>query len=130
MLNLNPAKPVLAVAKAHLAGEMAAKQGRIDEAVKHLGQAIAGEDELTYAEPPEWYLPIRQRLGAVLLEAGRPKQAEKAFRDDLVHRPENGWSLHGLARSLRAQKRTRDAARIEARFEKAWERADVELAGK
>ena len=128
MLNLNPAKPVLAVAKAHLAGEMAAKQGRTDEAVKHLQQAIAGEDELTYAEPPEWYLPIRQRLGAILLEAGRPKQAEKAFRDDLVHRPENGWSLHGLAQSLRAQKRTRDAAKIEARFEKVWEMADVELA--
>jgi tetratricopeptide (TPR) repeat protein len=125
MLNLNPAKPVLVIAIAHLSGEMAAKQGRADEAVSRLEKAIAAEDELTYAEPPEWYLPMRQRLGAILLEANRPVQAEKAFREDLVHRPENGWSLRGLAQSLRAQKRTKAAAKVEERFEKAWEKADV-----
>ena len=128
MLNLNPAKPVLAIALAHLSGEMAAKQGRTDEAASQLKKAIAGEDELTYAEPPEWYLPMRQRLGAVLLEANRPVQAEKAFREDLVHRPENGWSLHGLAQSLRAQNRTKAAAKVEQRFERAWKTADVKLA--
>jgi len=125
MLNLNPAKPVLAIAIAHLSGEMAAKQGRTDEAASQLKKAIAGEDELTYAEPPEWYLPMRQRLGAVLLQANRPVQAEKAFREDLVHRPENGWSLHGLAQSLKAQNKTKAAAAVEARFEKAWSKADV-----
>lgn len=130
MLNLNPAKPVLAIAVAHLNGELAAKQGRVDEAVSQLNKAIAGEDELTYAEPPEWYLPMRQRLGAVLLEANRPVQAEKAFREDLVHRPENGWSLHGLAQSLRARKQTKEADAVEARFKQAWSKADVELATK
>jgi tetratricopeptide (TPR) repeat protein len=129
-LNLNPAKPVLAIAISHLDGEMVAKEGKIDAAVTQLKQAIAGEDELTYAEPPEWYLPIRQRLGAILLEAGRPVQAEKVFREDLVHRPENGWSLHGLAQSLKAQNRPKDAAKIEARFKKAWKTADVKLAGR
>ncbi len=129
-LNLNPAKPVLAIAISHLDGEMAAKQGKIDAAVTQLKQAIAGEDELTYAEPPEWYLPIRQRLGAILLEAGRPVQAEKVFREDLVHRPENGWSLHGLAQSLKAQNRPKAATKIEARFKKAWKTADVKLAGR
>ncbi len=129
MLNLNPAKPVLAIALAHLSGEMAAKQGRTDEAVSQLRKAIAGEDELTYAEPPEWYLPMRQRLGAVLLEANRPAEAEKAFREDLVHRPENGWSLHGLAQSLRAQNKTEAAAAVQARFDKAWEKADVKAGG-
>ncbi len=102
--------------------------GRTDEAVAQLRKAIAGEDELTYAEPPEWYMPIRQRLGAVLLNAGQPARAEKVFREDLMHRPENGWSLHGLAQSLRAQKKTRDASAVEARFKKAWARADVEVA--
>jgi tetratricopeptide (TPR) repeat protein len=129
-LNLNPAKSVLAVAKAHLAGEMAAKQGRIDEAVVQLEKAIEEEDVLTYAEPPEWYLPMRQRLGAILLTAGRPVRAEKAFRADLAHRPENGWSLHGLAQSLKAQNRPKAAAKIEARFEKAWKTADVKLAAR
>jgi tetratricopeptide (TPR) repeat protein len=128
MLNLNPAKPVLAIAISHLNGEMSAKQGKTDEAVTQLKRAIAAEDELTYAEPPEWYLPLRQRLGAILLEAGRPVQAEKAFREDLVRRPENGWSLHGLAQSLRAQKRTKEAAKMEERFKKAWSKADVDIA--
>ena len=125
--NLNSVQSLLAIARNHLDGEMAAKKGGWDEAVKHLRNAIAGEDELTYDEPPPWYLPIRQRLGTVLLEAGRPAEAEKEFRDDLVRRPENGWSLHGLARSLRAQARGKEAAAIESRFKKAWTKADVQL---
>ena len=125
--NLNSVQSLLAIAENHLQGEMAAKRGRTDEAVKHLEKAIAGEDELTYDEPPPWYLPIRQRLGGVLLEAGRPAEAEKAFRADLVRRPENGWSLHGLAKSLKAQGKTKQAAAVEARFKKAWSKADVKV---
>jgi cytochrome c-type biogenesis protein CcmH/NrfG len=66
----------------------------------------------------------------VLLQAGRPAEAEKAFREDLRRRPENGWSLHGLAQSLRAQKKTKDADAVEARFKKAWQTADVKLASR
>jgi tetratricopeptide (TPR) repeat protein len=99
-----------------------------DEAMKRLRKAAALEDELQYDEPPAWYMPIRQRLGAVLLAAGRPNLAEKAFRKDLVQRPENGWSLHGLAQSLEAQGRTREAAQIEKRFKNGWKTADVRLA--
>jgi tetratricopeptide (TPR) repeat protein len=106
---------------------MAAKRGNTDEAIQHLQQAITGEDELTYDEPPPWYLPIRQRLGAVLLAAGRPAEAEKTYREDLVRRPDNGWSLHGLAQSLRAQNKNQAAQAVMVRFEKAWEKADVKL---
>ena len=126
--NLNAVQSLLAIADNHLQGEIAAKRGHTDAAVGHLGKAIAGEDELTYDEPPPWYLPIRQRLGGVLLEAGRPAQAEKAFREDLVRRPENGWSLHGLAQSLRAQNRVKEATAVEERFRNAWKGADVDLA--
>jgi tetratricopeptide (TPR) repeat protein len=129
MMNLNSARSLLAIARAHLAGEMAAKQGRIDESVVQLNEAIKGEDELTYDEPPAWFMPIRQRLGAIQLAAGRPVRAEKAYREDLVRRPENGWSLYGLAQSLRAQNKNKAAAKVEARFEKAWKTADVKLAG-
>jgi tetratricopeptide (TPR) repeat protein len=125
MLNLNSAKSLLAIAQAHLAGEMAAKQGRIDEAVTQLEMAVKEEDELTYDEPPAWYMPMRQRLGAIQLDAGRPVRAEKIFRADLNRRPENGWSLYGLARSLKAQNKTKEAAKIEERFAKAWSSADV-----
>jgi hypothetical protein len=71
---------------------------------------------------------LRQRLGAILLAAGRPIRAEKVYREDLLRRPENGWSLHGLARSLRAQNRAKAAAQVEGRFEKAWKTADIKLA--
>jgi tetratricopeptide (TPR) repeat protein len=123
--NLNTVQSLLAVARNHLEGEMAAKKGRFGEAVKHLRTAVAAEDELTYDEPPPWYLPIRQRLGMVLLEAGKPAEAEKVFREDLVRRPENGWSLRGLGLSLTAQKKTQEASAVQARFRKAWEKADV-----
>jgi tetratricopeptide (TPR) repeat protein len=130
MVQQNSARAVLQVAIRHLAGEMAAKAGNTNLAVQQLGKAVSLEDELTYEEPPAWYLPMRQRLGAVLLAAGMAKQAEKVYRDDLVHRPENGWSLYGLAESLKAQKRNREAAAVTKRFGKAWKTADVKLAGK
>jgi tetratricopeptide (TPR) repeat protein len=128
MLNLNSARALLGIVQAHLAGEMAAKQGRIDEAVEQLRIAIQREDALTYDEPPAWYMPLRQRLGAILLAADRPVRAEKAFREDLQRRPENGWSLYGLSQSLRAQNKLAAAAKIEMRFKQAWKTADVELA--
>lgn len=123
--NLNSVQSLLAIARTHLEGEMAAKKGHFNEAAKHLRNAVAGEDELTYDEPPPWYLPMRQRLGIILLEAGKPRDAEKAFREDLVRRPENGWSLRGLSQSLKAQKKTQEGTAVEARFKKAWEKADV-----
>ncbi len=128
MMNLNSAKALLAIARAHLAGEMAAKQEKTDDAVAQLEAAVKGEDDLIYEEPPAWYMPMRQRLGAILLAAGRPVRAEKVYREDLRRRPENGWSLHGLAESLRAQGRTKAAATVEERFRKAWQTADVEVA--
>ena len=73
-------------------------------------------------------MPLRQRLGAILLSGGRPGKAEKIFRDDLDRRPENGWSLYGLAQSLRAQNKVKAAGKIEERFEEAWKTADVKLA--
>jgi tetratricopeptide (TPR) repeat protein len=129
-MNLNSAKALLGIAKAHLAGEMAARAGRTDEAVIQLNAAIKGEDALVYEEPPAWFMPLRQRLGAILLAAGRPVRAEKVFRADLVRRPENGWSLHGLAQSLRAQNKGKAAAKVEARFQEAWKTADVKLAAR
>ena len=128
MLNLNSSKSLLEIARAHLAGEMAAQGGQVDEAVASLQAAIQGEDQLVYDEPPAWYMPLRKRLATILLAAGRPVRAEKIFRDDIDRRPENGWSLNGLARSLRAQNKLKAAEKIEERFEQAWKTADVKLA--
>jgi tetratricopeptide (TPR) repeat protein len=123
----NPAAPLLAVASNLLDGEMAAKRDRFDEAVTHLREAVRIEDTLVYDEPPDWMQPARHTLGAVLLRAGKPAEAEAVYREDLVRFPENGWSLYGLGRALRLQKKDEEAAPVEARFRKEWARADVTL---
>jgi len=128
MISINYGQPLLRVAANTLAGRIAARQQRTDEAVRLLTLAVAGEDSLHYDEPPTWYYPVRQTLGAVLLQAKRAKDAEAVYREDLRRHPENGWSLRGLVLALGAQGRAKEAAAAEARFRKAWARADVPLA--
>jgi len=125
----NTAADLLRIAVLVVAGELAAKRGYMDEAVKVLQEAIRLQDHLKYTEPPSWYYPVRQSLGAVLLAANRPAEAEVVYREDLRRNPENGWSLYGLTRSLQAQNRDQEAAAMERRFQTAWVRADVALHG-
>jgi tetratricopeptide (TPR) repeat protein len=120
-------KAMLGLAAEVLAGEIAARSGRTDLAVRHLRAAVAEQDGHWFTEPPPWYFPVRQALGAALLEGGRAAEAEAVYREDLRRNPENGWSLFGLAQSLRAQGKAVEAAEVEARFQKAWARADVVL---
>jgi tetratricopeptide (TPR) repeat protein len=117
----------LELAARHLEGELAAARGETDAAVAALEEAIRVQDAMQYTEPPRWWLPVRQALGAVLLEAGRVEAAEAVYREDLRRVPRNGWSLFGLARSLSAQGREAEAAAVETGFRNAWARADVEL---
>jgi tetratricopeptide (TPR) repeat protein len=123
----NTAGTVLAVAVETLAGELAARQGQFDKALAHLEKAVRLEDALVYTEPADWHYPVRQSLAAVLLEAGRPVEAEVVYWEDLRRNPENGWSLFGLMKSLRAQGKKEQADAIEKRFQKAWAHADVKL---
>jgi tetratricopeptide (TPR) repeat protein len=116
------------VAERVLAGELAAARGDTDAAVAALREAVALEDDIPYDEPPGWHAPVRQTLGAVLLEADQAAEAEAVYREELKRNPENGWSLFGLARALDAQQREAEAAAISARFDKAWNHADMELA--
>ncbi|HYM81078.1 MAG TPA: hypothetical protein VEY91_06670 [Candidatus Limnocylindria bacterium] len=126
LVSFNSAKALLTIATHQLGAEVASKQGKADDAVRRLRQAIAIEDTLHYDEPPAWALPVRHSLGTILLAANRAQEAEAAFRADLERNPENGWSLHGLAQALRARKATADATEVEKRFRAAWARADVE----
>ena len=71
--------------------------------------------------------PVRHTLGAVLLRAGKHREAEAVYREDLARYPENGWSLFGLGRALRLQGKDEEAAQAEERFRKAWADADVKL---
>ena len=127
LFSLNTARKVLAIGPEVLAGEIAAGHGKYDEAIAHLDRAVRLEDGLVYTEPAEWHFPPRLALGAILLEAGRPAEAETVYWEDLRRNRNNGWALYGLLQALRAQKKHDQAAVIEARFKKAWERADITL---
>ncbi len=120
-------KSALAIARHALVAEIALRRGETDTAVREFERAVALEDGLTYNEPPTWYYPMRQSLGKALLAAGRPAEAEQVYREDLRQFPENGWSLHGLQRSLEVQGKTDEALNVRQRFKAAWRHADVEL---
>jgi tetratricopeptide (TPR) repeat protein len=126
--DLNSARMLLGIALAVLEGRITEKRGDMEGAEAKLTRAIAGEDSTHYSEPPDWLCPVRPMLGALLLRAKRPAQAEVVYRADLARHPESGWSLNGLAESLRAQRRSAEAATASHRFSEAWKGADISLA--
>jgi Flp pilus assembly protein TadD len=120
---------VLAIACDVLAGEIAARAGNTREAIARLQDAARAEDALTYGEPPDWPVPVRHHLGAVLLAARRGAEAERAYQEDLARFPENVWSLRGLAASLRAQGKDGAAEEVERRLTAAAAGSDVSASG-
>ena len=125
--DINTTRSILQIASECLAAEIAAQDGRLEEAVERFGKAARMEDALRYDEPPPWYFPVRQALGAVLLRAGRPAEAESMYRHDLGKYPANGWSLFGLSRALAEQQKQRQARQVYSQYERAWRRADAPL---
>ena len=115
-----PAPDLAAMASAAARGRFAAAQKRYDEAIGFYRQAIAIESRLPYQEPPYWYAPIGQSLGAALFLAGRPAEASEAFRAALAQTPRNGWVLYGLARSEAALGRKAEAQAARQAFQRAW----------
>jgi tetratricopeptide (TPR) repeat protein len=104
-------------------------RGRHDykQAEVMLAKAAKTEDALNYDEPPDWYLPPRESLGAVLLLDGRPAEAEAVFRAELKAHPKNPRALFGLAESLHVQGKTREEAPVRKAFQDGWTHADTQL---
>jgi tetratricopeptide (TPR) repeat protein len=123
----NPPDKIVAIAVDVLKGDLAARQKQYDAAIAHVDRAVRLEDALIYTEPPDWHAPVRHWLGATLVEAGRPAEAEIVYWEDLKRNPGNGWALFGLHRALLTQGRTDEAAAVEGRFKRAWTGADVML---
>ena len=127
-LGNNTCQSILAVATKMVEGEILVAENRIDGGIAELHAAIALEDALKYDEPPGWLIPVRHSLGAVLMKQDRFADAEQVYRDDLARLPGNGWSLLGIAESLRAQKKNEEeAAKTKAKFEKVWAKADLKI---
>lgn len=115
-----PAPQVLQIARQVLQGRIARKNGDLTSAIAAFRAAAAMEDQLAYMEPPYWYYPVRQSLGAALLQAGDLDGAEQAFRASLARAPNNGWALYGLAEVYQArgdQRAERAARRL---LDEAW----------
>ena len=123
----NEVSKIVAIVTPMLEGEILIPEGKVDEGLAALREAVKAEDQLSYDEPPGWILPVRHSLGANLMAARRFAEAEQVYRDDLARLPENGWSLFGLAEALDAQGKEAEAAAVRERFKKVWAKADVEI---
>lgn len=124
---LTSARSVFDVATLVLDARIAAAGNERDRSIKLWQQAVASADPLPYDEPPIWFYPIRESLGAALIGADRPADAERVFRVDLERNPRNARSLFGLQVALAKQGREADAAWVQREFETAWKNADTKL---
>ena len=122
-----PASALLQIADDLLKGEIALAAGNTRAAIASFEAAVAGQDLLPYTEPPFWYYPTRQTLGAALLTDGKAKEAQAVFEKDLEQYPHNGWSTYGLMLALEAQGKTDEAAMHREHFAPIWQFADIEL---
>jgi tetratricopeptide (TPR) repeat protein len=127
MIN-NKASAVLALSAATLDAHLAWARGQKDESIELWRRAVEVEKTIQYDEPPAWFYPVRQSLGAALLRNGRAKEAEPVFREAMAKQPRDGRLLFGLWQSLEAQKRPTEAAMVKQQFETAWMGATSKLA--
>jgi predicted Zn-dependent protease len=115
-----PAKEVGQIAAHVLRARIAQGANDLDGAVRELRAAIAIQDTLPYMEPPYWYYPVRQTLGAMLLLKGDAQAARDAFRDSLGKTPNNSWSLWGLKQTFEKQGMAAEARAVDKYLVRAW----------
>jgi tetratricopeptide (TPR) repeat protein len=125
-----PGREIIRTARFVAEGRVATARGDLDAAAKAFQEAIEIQDSLAYMEPPYWYYPVRQSLGAVLLRAGQVAEAEKAFRESLVKTPNNGWALYGLQQVYRQNGDRKAARETERVLKRTWfgDQATLDLA--
>ena len=121
------APTLLTIAEQLLAADIAATAGDYETAIARASRAVRLEDSLRYSEPPDWYFPTRHVLGALLIDAGYPAEAEAVYWQDLRKNPDNGFALLGLKQALTAQGNTAGASDAAERFTAAWAEADTTL---
>ena len=123
----NKARAFLDLAENVLDARIAAAKGDQRQAIECWQKAVEIEDKLNYGEPPEWFYPVRESLGATLLQNGQADQAEAVFRADLEQYPLNPRSLFGLLKALEIHKKDTNVEEVRREFEAAWKNADASL---
>jgi tetratricopeptide (TPR) repeat protein len=116
----NKTKDILKIAKDCVGAKIALAKKDNAGAIIQLREAVAIQDTLRYGEPPDWFFPVRESLGAALLMNGDAAGAEKVFRADLDRNPRNPRSLFGLKQALLQQKKDYDAGFVQKQFEANW----------
>ena len=123
----NKTKDILKIAEDVLGAQIALAKKDNATATEMLRDAVAVQDKLKYNEPQDWFFPVRESLGGVLLLSGDAKGAEQVFRDDLARTPRNPRSLFGLHQALKAEDRNSDAWFVEQEFRKAWKGGELKV---
>jgi len=123
----NKTKDILKIAENVLGAQVALAKKDNAAAVSMLREAVTVQDTLLYGEPPDWFFPVRESLGGVLLLSGDAKGAEQVFREDLAKNLRNPRSLFGLHQSLKTQDRNSDTWFVEQEFRKSWKGGAAEL---
>jgi tetratricopeptide (TPR) repeat protein len=116
----NKTKDILKIAENVLGAKISQAKKDNDAAISQLREAIAVQDTLKYNEPQDWFYPVRESLGAMLLMEGDHAGAEQVFRDDLERNPRNPRSLFGLEQTLKLQGRIYDATFVRKQFDASW----------
>ena len=122
-----PGTHIAQLGLAVLDGEIARVSGDLTTAIRHFREAAELERTIPYTEPPYWYQPVSHILGAALLAAKKPSEAEAVYRESLKSYRIDGWALFGLAQALEAQGKHAEAETVKAEFARAWQLADTKL---
>lgn len=126
--DINSTVDLLRIATLVLSAEIASSKKQYDESISMFTKAVASEDQLNYQEPPDWFFSVRHHLGAVCLKAGKFKDAENIYIQDLKTWKKNGWALLGLYHALKGQGKKTEAEKIKKEFDKAWKYSDTKIA--
>ncbi|MCE5318363.1 MAG: hypothetical protein LLG04_13515 [Parachlamydia sp.] len=119
----SPVGAILPFAKASLQAQILQAQGNTTAAIETLTQAVQEQDKWA----ADWYFPLRESLGGLLLGTAKYPEAEKVYREDLGRHPLSGRSLFGLMEALKAQGKSSDLFWVQLQFQKAWLYSDTDL---
>lgn len=124
---INSMQSIVDIARKVLKAEILASEGKFEESITLLSEAVALEDDLNFQEPPDWFFSVRHTLGAVQIEAGKYADAVKTFEEDLRILPKNGWAQHGLRLAYQKLNDQKKVKELEAQIADSWATADVEI---
>lgn len=115
-----PAPLIIALASEVAKGRRAMARKRPLEAIAHFSRAAEMQKSVPYNEPPYWYYPVNQSLGAAYFEAGRFADARSAFQAALFEAPNSALALFGLARTDAKLGNTRERLASERALAAIW----------